>query len=275
MENKNALLKNPARFIRAVGAVIGAILLIIEAIICAQFIDIKPAPATWKIISLIGCMVALDALCAIELCLIKTLKARIVIYCFDFFFLLFICTLTGSSYFAGLYCVILSQLYLNVEDFKTKVIVAVSSCVAFTATCVFGWFFNNPRVITPREILDTAFAALVGIIVIALHFAVVNFLLAFYRNNVKLARALKEADDSKKELEEAYAELSETAVFKERNRIARDIHDNAGHSMTAVIMQTEAAKLLIDSNPEEAKSKIISANIQAKNALEQMRERVH
>jgi signal transduction histidine kinase len=69
--------------------------------------------------------------------------------------------------------------------------------------------------------------------------------------------------------------LAETAVFQERNRIAKDIHDNAGHSMTTVIMQTEAAKLLIDTNPEEAKNSIISANIQARNALEQMRESVH
>lgn len=275
MEIKGKILNNPARFIRILGAVIGFLLLIIETIICVQFISVKPEPATWKIISLIGCVIAVDVLCLIELFLIKTLKARIVIYCFDFVFLLFICSLTGSSYLAGLYCVILSQLYLNVEDFRTKVVVFVSSCVVFAVTCVLGWFINHPRAITPREILDMASAALVGIIIIALHFAVVNFLLAFYRNNLKLTKALKEADESKKELEEAYTQLSETAVFKERNRIARDIHDNAGHSMTAVIMQTEAAKLLIDTNPEEAKAKIISANIQAKNALEQMRESVH
>ena len=157
------------------------------------------------------------------------------------------------------------------EDFRTKIVVFVVSCVAYAATYVLGSFINE----TGETLLNMAVAALVGIMIIALHFAVVNFLLAFYRNNLKLAKALKEADESKKELEEAYAELSETAVFKERNRIARDIHDNAGHSMTAVIMQTEAAKLLIDSNPDEAKSKIISANIQAKNALEQMRESVH
>ena len=40
-------------------------------------------------------------------------------------------------------------------------------------------------------------------------------------------------------------------------------------------MQTEAAKLLVDSDPEAAKSKIISANIAAKNALDQMRSSVH
>ncbi|MDE6373651.1 MAG: sensor histidine kinase, partial [Clostridia bacterium] len=124
-------------------------------------------------------------------------------------------------------------------------------------------------------ILDMASASVVGIIILALPFAGAKFLIVFYRNNLKLTKALKEADESKKQLEEAYNQLSETAVFQERNRIARDIHDNAGHSMTAVIMQTEAAKLLIDRNPEEAKAKIIAANIQAKNALEQMRESVH
>lgn len=273
MENKDKIYSNSVRFVRIIGAVIGVILFIIETIICAQFISLNPAQ--WKIFSLIGCVIALDALCFVELYFVKTLKARMAIYCVDFVFLLFICLITGNSYLAGLYCAILSQLYLNVEDFKTKVIVFVVSCVLYTVTCVFGWYINNIHTITGSGVLNMAYASLVGIIIIALHFAVVNFLLAFYRNNLKLKKALKEADDSKKELEETYAELSETAVFKERNRIARDIHDNAGHSMTAVIMQTEAAKLLIDSNPEEAKNKIISANIQAKNALEQMRESVH
>ena len=63
--------------------------------------------------------------------------------------------------------------------------------------------------------------------------------------------------------------------MKERQRIAKDIHDTAGHSITTVIMQTESAKRIIDSNPEEAKSKIVAANLQAKHALEELRNSVH
>lgn len=274
-DDKDNILNNSPRFMQILCGVVGVILVIFEGIICTQFIDIDPRPAVWKIISLIGCIIVVDVLIFVELYFIKSLKARIVIYCVDFLFLLFICALTGSSYLAALYCVILTSLYVNVDVFRTKVIVFASSCVSFVVTCVVGWFLNNARAINSSELVDLIFACLVGIIIIAIHFAVVNFLLAFYRNNKKLTAALNEADVSKKELEKAYAELSETVVFKERNRIARDIHDNAGHSMTAVIMQTEAAKLLIDSNPEEAKSKIIAANIQAKNALEQMRDSVH
>lgn len=270
MNDKDVIFKNPARIKNVLAVIIGVILVIIESIILTQFLSLPEKPEVWEIVSLSACLFVLDALCYVELYLIKTLKARVAIYCFDFLALLFICMLTGSTYLAGLYCVILSQLYLNVSELRTKTVTLIISCVAFAATCVVGWIMRRND-----DFFDMVSATVVGTVIIVVHFAVVNFLLAFYRNNIKLTKALKEADDSKKELEQAYLQLSETAVLRERNRIARDIHDNAGHSMTAVIMQTEAAKLLIDNNPEEAKNKIISANIQAKNALEQMRESVH
>ena len=275
MEYKGKIISNPARFTRVLGVGVGIVLLVFEVIICAQYVSLKPMPAVWKIVSLVGCSVALDVLCLVELYAIKTLKARIAVYCVDFVFLLFVCALTGSTYISALYCVILSQFYINIEDFKTKIVAFVLSCVMFIVTCVVGWFINQMREITYNEIFDMVSAWITGVIILAAHFGVVNFLIGFYRTNIKLTGALKEADESKKQLEEAYAQLSETAVFQERNRIARDIHDNAGHSITAVIMQTEAAKLVIDVNPEEAKAKVISANIQAKNALDQMRESVH
>ena len=40
-------------------------------------------------------------------------------------------------------------------------------------------------------------------------------------------------------------------------------------------MQTEAAKLVLDENPAEAKKRIVAANLQAKHALEELRESVH
>lgn len=275
MENNDKFINNTAKFTQIVGLCIGVILIVFEIIICAQYANLEPMPAAWKIASLVGCSVILDVLFFVEYYYVKRIKARIAVYCFDILFLLLICGLTGSTYLAGLYCVFLSLFYLNVEDMKPKTIVFVSSCVLYIVTSVVGWFLLNMRGVTYSEIIEITAACVVGLITLAVHFAVANVCFGFYRTNVKLKKALKEADESKKQLEEAYGELEETAVFKERNRIARDIHDNAGHSMTAVIMQTEAAKLLIDSDPEDAKAKIIAANIQAKNALEQMRDSVH
>jgi two-component system sensor histidine kinase ChiS len=114
-----------------------------------------------------------------------------------------------------------------------------------------------------------ALVALVG------HFFFVNFALGFYRQYLRLDNALSELAKSRNELQKAYDSLAEATVLEERQRIAKEIHDTAGHSLTTVIMQTESAKLIVESNPEEAKSKIVAANLQARHALEELRDSVH
>lgn len=275
MDNKNRISIDPATLNKVLGVALGLILIVFEIIIFVQYFSVNANPPVWGICLLAIGSVSLTVLCFVEQYAVKSLKSRIVIYAFDFVFLLAICAVTGSTYLSGLYCVILTQLYLSVEDFKTKIITFVLTCVAFVVTCVAGWTINSIGNIHINDVVNVISGCVVGLIILVVDFVISNFLIGFYRNNVKLTQALAEADESKKRLEEAYEQLSETAVLQERNRIARDIHDNAGHSMTAVIMQTEAAKLLIDTNPEEAKAKIISANIQAKNALDQMRDSVH
>lgn len=275
MEGKKKFFSDTKNFGRVVHACILVLLVIFEIIVLVQFVSYRPRPLTGMIIALAVCLIALLVLCAVEMYGIKTLTGRIVIYVLDFLLLLAICSITGSAYLSALYCVILTEIYINLEVFRTKVIIFGVSCGGFIVTCVLGWLISHGWTLTPDEIISLISDGLVGAIIFAVHFAVANFIIEFYHTNLKLTAALKEADERKAELENAYKELSETAVFQERNRIARDIHDNAGHSMTAVIMQTEAAKLLIDTNPEEAKSKIVAANIQAKNALEQMRDSVH
>ena len=119
-----------------------------------------------------------------------------------------------------------------------------------------------------RETLGT-FVALV------LHFLAVHATMAFYRQYKKLKKTLAELDESKKKLERAYAMVAEVTLLEERQRIAKEIHDTAGHSLTTVIMQTEAAKRIIDDNPSDAKVKITAANLQARHTLERLRESIH
>lgn len=275
MEEKKKFFSDAKNFGRVVHACILVLLVIFEIIVFVQFVSYRPRPSAALIIALAVSLIALLVLCTAEMYGVKTLKGRIVIYVLDLLLLLAICSITGNAYLSALYCVILTEIYINIEAFRTKVIIFGVSCGGFIVTCVLGWLISHGWSLTPDEIVSLISDGLVGAIIFAIHFTVANFIIEFYRTNLKLTAALKEADERKAELESAYKELSETAVFQERNRIARDIHDNAGHSMTAVIMQTEAAKLLIDTNPEEAKSKIVAANIQAKNALEQMRDSVH
>ena len=267
-------LKRHSRFAVIAGTIIAIMLLALEIIVDVEYIFVATQPPAWGIALLIVCEILLDALCFVEI-FVTSFKIRIAIYSADFTLLLAISVLSGSPYISALYCVILSEVYLNVQDFKSKLWVFIASCIGFILTSLVGWLIKYRQAISYTAVISIASDGLLNIILLFAHFTVANFLISFYKTNKKLTAALKESDENKKMLEQAYEQLSETAVYEERNRIARDIHDNAGHSMTAVIMQTEAAKLIIDSNPEEAKTKIISANIQAKNALEQMRESVH
>lgn len=272
-KNKGKIFEDPTSFSRMVGAIAGVTLIVIEVLICMQYARLNHE--LWMFVVLSVCMVILDGLCAAEFFVVKRFSRHVAVYVADFVLLLVICTFSGSAYLSALYCVILTQLYITVDDFKAKSVAFGVSCVMFVATNFLGLIINYAPRISYDNLVSVISGCVAGLIVLAVHFAVVNVLITLYRTNAKLREALKEAEDSKVKLEEAYKQLSETAVFEERNRIARDIHDNAGHSMTAVIMQTEAAKLLIDTNPEDAKVKIIAANIQAKNALEQMRDSVH
>ena len=265
------------KFIIYVKAILIAILIVTEIIVCAQTVDrenelINPIA---DLIIVVVCCAALVAMETIDSFAIKKFAAKMIFFGVDVALLLVICTFTGNSLLAALYCVVLTQQYMSIEKFKDKFILFGVSCVLYLISFVVGWVRVYDGASTYKSTVDIFSGALFGLLFIAIDFIIVQFLLSFYRTNKELSAALKEADESRAALKAASEQLSATAVFEERNRIAKDIHDNAGHSMTTVIMQTEAAKLLIDKEPEEAKNRIISANIQARNALEQMRESVH
>lgn len=276
MDKKEKLNLQNKQLIKYVKIIIIILLIVIEVLICAQCAPLfVPSGDIAMFVAVVVCCVVLAIMVTIDSFVESVPAAKFVFFGFDSALLLAICIMTGNSYLSTLYCIVLTQFYISLNDIKTNFILFGVSCGLFIVSFASSWFVTNSFVSLYDSIIKILGDALVGVAFIATHAVVANFILRFYNNNLHLRKALKEADESKAQLKEVYEELSRTAVFEERNRIAKDIHDNAGHSMTTVIMQTEAAKLLIDTNPEEAKNRIISANMQAKNALEQMRESVH
>lgn len=276
MDKQFKLIYNNEKLAQFVKLIAIVLLLALEAIICAQYTTqyIKNG-GLLQLLAVIGCCLLLAVSETVDSFVIKSFPAKMVFYGFDSVMLLFLCLLTGNSYLSALYCIVLTQYYISNDDLKNNTILFGVSCGLFVLSFVGGWCIVNKGASALQSAVDIAGGCLFGVFILAVHCAVTNFVLRFYSNNIQLRHALVEADESKAQLKEVYEQLSKTAVYEERNRIAKDVHDNAGHSMTTVIMQTEAAKLLIDTDPEEAKNRIISANIQAKNALEQMRESVH
>jgi two-component system sensor histidine kinase DesK len=69
----------------------------------------------------------------------------------------------------------------------------------------------------------------------------------------------------------AERDLSELAVEEERARIARDLHDILGHSLTVISVKAELAERLFDSDPDRARAELQDLQRLSRDALADVR----
>ena len=77
-----------------------------------------------------------------------------------------------------------------------------------------------------------------------------------------------------KDLSAARRENARLMVEEERNRMARDLHDILGHSLTVITVKAELAGRLIEVAPDRAKSEIDALETLAREALSDVRRAV-
>ncbi len=73
-------------------------------------------------------------------------------------------------------------------------------------------------------------------------------------------------------LKEYSNRVKELVAIEERNKIARDIHDTLGHSMTGVIMQIEMADHMIGKDDDSVSKLLSNAKCSAREGLQKIRE---
>lgn len=268
----------PSEKMVAIGKVLIFLALVLVEIIIA--VDCRDARVEGirALLVILPVSAALAAENAVKLFALRSFKQRIVCYVTDLLFLLVLTYFSGGRLISTLFVVILSEFYLSQEKISGNIAMGVSSVVLYLGMLSLSQALRDESV----ELDLLISSAFNDLIIFALHFLIMNFLLLMYRKNEEIAKRVKELDESNKKLAEsnqklaeAMEKLKEVTALEERQRIAKDIHDTAGHSITTVIMQTEAAKLAIERDPEGAKRSVVAANLQAKHALEELRESVH
>ena len=268
----------PSEKMVAIGKVLIFLALVLVEIIIA--VDCRDARVEGirALLVILPVSAALAAENAVKLFALRSFKQRIVCYVTDLLFLLVLTYFSGGRLISTLFVVILSEFYLSQEKISGNIAMGVSSVVLYLGMLSLSQALRDE----PVELDLLISSAFNDLIIFALHFLIMNFLLLMYRKNEEIAKRVKELDESNKKLAEsnqklaeAMEKLKEVTALEERQRIAKDIHDTAGHSITTVIMQTEAAKLAIERDPEGAKRSVVAANLQAKHALEELRESVH
>lgn len=76
------------------------------------------------------------------------------------------------------------------------------------------------------------------------------------------------------ELEQSQRQLEELGATRERNRLARDIHDSLGHYLTVISVLLGKAKAFREKNPAESEQSLDDARRLANEALQDVRESV-
>lgn len=107
------------------------------------------------------------------------------------------------------------------------------------------------------------------------------FVVVFTRLTVDEERARKEVERLAQELENAnqrlrdYAlQVGELATSRERNRLAREIHDGLGHYLTTIHMQIQAAQAVMAADPQRANDALDKARKLSQDALADVRQSV-
>ncbi|HWI51741.1 MAG TPA: sensor histidine kinase [Symbiobacteriaceae bacterium] len=94
-------------------------------------------------------------------------------------------------------------------------------------------------------------------------------------------KLFREVSHSQAALERAHRQLQESAVMEqhmavleERQRLAREIHDSVAHGLTALVVQAQAARKLMDRDPARAAETVARCEEMAREALQETRRAV-
>lgn len=92
--------------------------------------------------------------------------------------------------------------------------------------------------------------------------------------NEKLNQANEELQQANRQMEEYARESIKNAETKERNRLAREIHDTLGHALTGIITGLDACVTLIDVAPDATKEQLKVIADVARNGMTDVRRSV-
>lgn len=90
----------------------------------------------------------------------------------------------------------------------------------------------------------------------------------------EVQRLAGELSEANQRLREYAVQSAELAMTRERNRLAREIHDSIGHCLTVVNVQVEAARVLLDHEPARARDMLDKVRVVAQGGLRDVRHSV-
>ena len=174
---------------------------------------------------------------------------------------------TTARLFPILYLILVTRSCL-IFQINGRLLVTFLSFILFIITLIrrLSQIQLPPMVQERIEFIIFSFALSFGLTLL-FFFLMINTLITERLNREKLAIA-------NQKLQEYALRIENQATLEERNRIAREIHDSLGHSLTALNLQLETAVKLWQSHPTKAQEFLKTAKQLGSQALQDVRHSV-
>ncbi|NLF51861.1 MAG: sensor histidine kinase [Leptolinea sp.] len=88
-------------------------------------------------------------------------------------------------------------------------------------------------------------------------------------------RLIGDLEAANTRLREFATQIEDLTIIKERNRLAREIHDGLGHYLTTIHMQIQASLAIIGKDPQTAQTMLEKAQMLSQEALQEVRRSVN
>ncbi|MGD1905458.1 MAG: sensor histidine kinase [Leptolyngbyaceae cyanobacterium] len=245
----------------------------------AIFSELTPAPLPDRMASPGLALASLLIFGALGLCLPTRNLGLSILHILGQFILILVASqagLAGLRLFAFLYLILLTRSCLMV-GMVGRLLVLATSFILFVGVVqvrlrVFSDRLDRLPPWAERRLVPLLMGMQVNITVL---FAVLLVFVLLTVNALLAERQRREElHQANAQLRASAAQIESLALAQERSRIAREIHDSLGHSLTGLNIQLEGALKLWQGNPTQAKAFVQQAKTLGTNALNDVRQAV-
>jgi signal transduction histidine kinase len=117
-----------------------------------------------------------------------------------------------------------------------------------------------------------------GFALVLLYLAVCTFLVSYdflysrtQADQAESQRLLADLQSAHQKLQEYAAQAEELAAARERNRLARELHDSVSQAIFSITLTSQSARLLLDREPARVPEQIDHLQTMTEDALSQLR----
>jgi signal transduction histidine kinase len=97
------------------------------------------------------------------------------------------------------------------------------------------------------------------------------FITVVTRTSQERAQLIQQLKSAQRELEQARTADTELATLRERERLARELHDSLGHALVIISVQLEAIQRLYRVDPRQAEERVEALKVVARSNMDELR----